>query len=126
MQAFQPLAEKTMVERLLIFLRTSHAPAVAHLLDDTLRRRIRGAVAKGRSYGFTWETALMGFLIFMFEVGPNFDAYPTFKSALEETREIADENSRIREIFSRVTDQDWEAAQSEPSELLWGSLETAE
>ena len=103
-------AEKVFEDRLVLVLVERHPGVVRGLSDERLRARIRFALARGRAHGFTWQSALAGFCVMMFEVGPNFDAHPSFKRAL--AIRLPDENQRVRSIYQNTTDEDWQDARA--------------
>ena len=105
-------------DRLVQVLLEHHPGAVDGLPDQQLRRYVRIALAKGRSHGFTWQSALAGFCVLMFEVAPNFDLHPAFKRAL--AIRLPDENQRIKAIYANTTGEDWEDARAFADPGAWG------
>ncbi|HMF58082.1 MAG TPA: hypothetical protein VK619_17190 [Pyrinomonadaceae bacterium] len=121
MAVFETAAEEEFVKRMAQYLKEQHAGAVAHLSDERLRRRVRGALARGRSHGLTWESALAGFVVLMFEVAPNFDLHPAFHEVLQTS--YPNENERIRAIYENVRDEEWEEAQEFYDQSAWFLIE---
>jgi hypothetical protein len=122
-RAIQRQLEDNFVAAMMKQLQSEHAPVVAGIPDPALKSRVARSIAKGREYGFTLPASLFGFLIFSFEVGPEFDRHPAFKSALRNTRHYRDQVARIEAIFHLVTDQQWKEAQDQYSALAWQAPE---
>jgi hypothetical protein len=122
MKAFQTEAERNFIERVIQFLREKHPGTIEGLAEDVIRRRVAGAVSKAKGYGFTWESALVGFVAILFAVGPNFDQHPAFQPALAKSGNT-DENERIRGIYRSVTNQDWEEAREFSDDSAWTAIE---
>ena len=100
-EVFQPSAEDAFVRRVVAELRTGYFDLVSHLPPSTLESRVRFGIEKGRSQGLTWESSLTGFVIIMFQFGPDFDELDPFRDALE--AEISDENERILWMYDSVS-----------------------
>lgn len=116
------IGEPAFEERTFDHFRIMHPQMAWRLPDRELRRRIRHGLAKGRSYGLTWEYSLTLFLSHMLEINPRFDEHPAIQSVLLDESLPPDE--RIDELTSeRVTDEQWEeaAALGDPSEY-WSAV----
>ncbi len=116
MLAFQPLAETTFVRRVAAALRDKHADVavrlpnssatVAQLSDEVLEEMVQNGIARARQYDISYESALVAFVVTMFEAAPNFDAYPLLQQILQDEKTLP--NSRIDLLLDRTSDQDWE------------------
>lgn len=105
---FDEDARRSFIERLENQLREAHAPLVAGLPPQELRRRVLAGIARAQAAGLTWETTMAIYTVLMFELGPNFARQPAFARGL--ALRIPDEDERIRALFASTTDEDWEAA----------------
>lgn len=73
-----------------------------------LRRRIAHGVAKGRSYGLTWEYSLTVFVSHMIGINPAFDEHPAVQRVLHDPD--LEPDKRVDALYVRVTDDEWEEA----------------
>lgn len=113
-------AEEAFVARVAAHLREVYPDLVRHLSEGALAEHVWVAVARGRSHGLSWQSALTGFVELMFAVGPEFDRHPAFARALATRDE--DENERIFAVYDDVDDDEWEEAQRQDDERGWDSL----
>ncbi len=120
MQALGANAEQDFERRIAQHLRDRHPGAIAPLTDIALRERITASLARGRARGLTWQSSLVGFVVLMFEIGPEFDEQPAFARAL--AMRMPDENARIRAIYGGTNDEDWEAARAAVDSRAWARL----
>ena len=51
-------------------LRDRHPGAIAPFSGLELREYIHNSLVRGRAFGLTWQSSLVGFTVMMFEVGP--------------------------------------------------------
>lgn len=121
MEALQDAAEKKFVHAVMEYLREHESDEVAPLTDAVLEERVRFAITRAESYGFTWQSAIVGFVAMMFQVGPDFDRHPAFAKALEIQRTSGEENEdeRVVLIFEHVTDEEWDDAQAKSDTSVW-------
>lgn len=121
MEALADAAEKHFVHRVMEYLREHESDEVAPLTDAVLEERVRFAIAHAQAYGFTWQSAIVGFVAMMFQVGPDFDRHPAFARALEMQRKSGEENEndRVGLIFEHVTDAEWDDAQANSDASVW-------
>lgn len=92
---------------------------VADIPEDRLLELIRSGVAKARSYGMTFESAIAGFVILMFDVSPNFDGHRLCQVLL--TDEETAPNKRIEELVSVLSDEKWESIRKDYDPAAWES-----
>jgi hypothetical protein len=107
--AFQPLTDKLLAERIVLHLHENHAEAIGRLPDDILREMAENGIIRARSHGLTWESSLTHFVALMFEIAPNFDEHPAVRRVLREPSVPADE--RMDLLTERVSEEEWEEAQ---------------
>ena len=114
-------AEERFVARVIHHLGKHHAEILRELSEEKLQRRVRGAIKRARSHGFTWESAITGFSTLMFAVAPNFDRHPAIESALEKQR--SDENSRITALFQEVPAETWDEIAKFADQSVWSDFD---
>jgi hypothetical protein len=105
-----PAVEQGFEQRVIDYLYEHHTGAVDGLSPQRLRERVRAALSKARRHGFDWQSALVGFTVLVFELGPHFDRHPAFRRAL--AIRLPDQNRRIAAIYANVTDEDWVEARA--------------
>ncbi|MGO9240246.1 MAG: hypothetical protein ACLQBJ_05490 [Bryobacteraceae bacterium] len=81
---------------------------LAGLSDAEIGRRVRLGLARARSQGFAEAEPATAFVALMFLVSPCFDRQPAIAAALGGGSGTPAE--RLRTLFSRTSEQDWEAA----------------
>ena len=121
MEALQDAADKQFVHRVMEYLREHEPGEVAALTDAVLEERVRFAMGRAHAYGFTWQSAIVGFVAMMFQVGPDFERHPAFAKALESQRNSGEtnEDDRMVLIFEHVTDEEWDDAQAKSDATCW-------
>lgn len=82
MKAFQGLADDAFVVRLVGHLKSNYSILVSGLSVETLTERVRHGIHQGRGHGLTWESSLAGFVILMFQLGPDFAQLEPFRDAM--------------------------------------------
>ena len=78
------------------------------LSDAEINRRVRLGLARARSHGFSDPEPATAYVALMFLVSPCFDQHPAIAEALQSARGTGAE--RLRTLFSRTKEQDWEQA----------------
>ena len=126
-EVFQPIAEAAFVRRVVEHLRESHVTAVVQfpnevipvkqIADEKLRRLVRNGIARARSYGMDWESAVTSFVVLMFVAAPNFDDHPLIHRVLRDERVAA--NSRIDQLWERTSEENWEAVRKNYDATRW-------
>jgi hypothetical protein len=127
LEAFRPAAEESFVVRLVEHLRVEQADvlvklpdgevAVAQLPDELLREMVVNGLARGERYGLSLEYTLAAFVLVMFAMAPNFDEHPLIRLVLVD--ESVPPDSRLDELVTRTTEQNWEAVRENYSPAAW-------
>lgn len=104
----QAIGDPAFVQRVFAHFHRFHPEDVDELRDRVLRRRIRHGIAKGRSYGLTWEYSLTVFVAHMIRLNPEFDQHPAVQRALQDPALPPDQ--RIDALYTAVTAEQWEEA----------------
>jgi hypothetical protein len=100
--------DRDLVKVIYWHLRNHHAKAVQHLDSTLLKSRVRFAILKARRYGLATISDLAGFSALMFELAPNFDDHPSFRSVLEDPGLPAE--AKLRRLSQSITDREWDEA----------------
>ena len=127
MLAFQSLAETEFVKRVVAAVRDKHAAVavrlpnssstVAQLSDQVLEEMVQNGIARARQYDISYESALVAFVVTMFEAAPNFDAHPPMRQVLQDEKNAP--NSRMDLLLDQAAEQDWEAIKSNYDPSAW-------
>ncbi|MGD0578511.1 MAG: hypothetical protein ABSC08_06240 [Bryobacteraceae bacterium] len=105
----QPTDEE-LVEHIAGHLCEEQPETLAGLSDAEINRRVRRGLARARSHGFTDPEPATAFVALMFLVSPCFDQHPSIAAAIRSASGTPAE--RLRTLFSRTSEQDWEQAAS--------------
>lgn len=126
-QAFQSKAEADFVREVMQYLWESHSDTivilpngefiVADLPEETLRKMVEGGIAKARSYGMTWRSTLISFVVIMFVSAPNFDENKIVINVLENSGLTS--NLRVDELWETTSDENWEEVEKNYQESAW-------
>lgn len=117
----EKVGEPAFVERVAQHFHLFHLELIHFLPDLVLRKRIRHGLAKGRSYGLTWEYSLTVFVAHMFRVHPEFHLQPAIQRGL--TDEAVEPDERINTLPAVVKDSEWEEAASRGDpEAYWQAI----
>jgi hypothetical protein len=126
-EAFKPVAEAAFVRRIAEHLRNHHSDAVVQfpnevilikqISEERLRSMAKDGIARARSYGIDWESAVTAFVALMFIVAPNFDKHPLIQRVLKDERVAA--NLRIDQLWERTTEENWEAVRKNYDPAAW-------
>jgi len=114
---FQQHAEHNFVNSVIKQLYTNHAEVVKDLPKEKLYKRVEYGVQRAREYGLTSENNLRAFVTLMFEIGPDFDKFPTFQKYLVDESVLPDE--RMGVLLSKTTEADWQNAQQAFDPTNW-------
>jgi hypothetical protein len=130
---FEPDAKAAFVNRVMNYLRENHGDAlvrlpkgqnsVAELPETILRNLVENGIARGESYGLTWKSSLISFVVLMFIVAPNFDLDEKVAKVLTDENIPADK--RVRVITEQMTDEDWEKVAEKYDEKAWQKVVAA-
>jgi hypothetical protein len=78
---------------------------------------VGNGIARARQYGISHESALVAFVVTMFEAAPNFDLYPQVRQILQDEKTPA--NGRIDLLLEKVSEQDWEGVEGRYDPSAW-------
>jgi len=87
------------------------------LPEETLYDLIRSGIRRARSYGFTFESSIAGFVAVMFEIAPNFDTHRLSQVLLND--EEVEPNARLDELLNVLTEKNWEAIRTDYDPQAW-------
>jgi hypothetical protein len=131
MAAFQSVADRYLIDRIIVFLKETHSGAnvklpdgelrVEDVPDEDLHRMIGHCIARAREYGLSWEISLASFVTLAFLIAPNFDDYPSLKRYLIETEVAPDQ--RVERLIESAAREDWEGARQLYRIESWGLKE---
>jgi hypothetical protein len=128
LEVFETVADAAFEQRLADYLKENHADDVVQLpicevtilemVDETLLKLVHEGVRRARSYGLTWETSIMSFVVLMFVSAPNFHEHPILHSIL--MNESLREESKIDRFWETTSEEDWEAIEENYDVEAWG------
>lgn len=113
--------ERDLIKVISWHLRNHHARSVQFLSKETLEERVSYAIAKGRQYSLLTVADLAGFAALMFELAPNFDEHPSFRSVLMDPS-IPGE-VKMRRLSQVIGDQEWREAVMMYDRSYWSNLQ---
>jgi hypothetical protein len=117
MQAFGEGPEQVFVENLCQFARTELTAWVESLDDKELLWRVRSAIARARSHGFTWQSSIAGFVALSLRFAPNFDAYPPARAILDALD--TEREGRVERLMTELDGEHWEAVMDRYDPDAW-------
>jgi hypothetical protein len=114
--------DRDLVKVIYWHLRNHHAKSVQFIEKNVLEERIKYAVQKARSYSLGTVSDLAGFTALMFELAPNFDEHPSFRSVLHDPS-IPPEG-KLKKLSQVITDREWGEASRLYDRGFWPSVLT--
>jgi len=112
--------DRDLVKVIYWHLRNHHARAVQFLDKNVLENRIQFAIAKARRYALGTVSDLAGFTALMFELAPNFDDHPSFRSVLLDP--TVPPEAKLRRLSQTITDREWKEAMSLYDRAFWQNV----
>lgn len=113
--------ERDLIKVISWHLRNHHSRCVQYLSKETLEERVSYAIAKGRQYSLYTVADLAGFAALMFELAPNFDEHPSFRSVLADPTIPGD--VKMRRLSQVISDQEWQEAVLMYDRNYWSNLQ---
>ena len=98
-------------------VRKVDAVRVTGITKPRLRSMVEKCIAEAREAGVTEAENIAAFTALMFTISPWFHVQPTIAEVLADTRFSAGE--RLFQLFERVKDNDWAAAENLYDERYW-------
>lgn len=117
LQALGAVPEQAFVENLRQFARTELTVWVASFDDTELVWRVRSALARARSHGFTWQSSIAGFVVLSLRFAPNFDEYPPVRAILDAVG--TEREGRVERLMSEIDGEHWEAVMDRYDPDAW-------
>lgn len=127
LETFRTSVEETFSKRVAAYLLHHHPdltvkiPAgtftIKTLPPATLHTMVRTSLKRARTYGISWQSKLVAFVVLMFAVAPNFDEHPRVRAIL--LREKIPPNERIDQLWDLTSNQDWEAIEQRYAVSAW-------
>lgn len=87
-------------------VQAEYAAIVEGLPQDIIREMIGNGLQAARHLGLSRPADLAGFVLIMFEVGPEFHRHPQVRAVLENTEIQAEQ--KLAEMFARTDERVWE------------------
>ncbi len=100
--------DRDLVKVLYWHLRNHHSRPVQFIDRGHLEARLKVAIRRARHYGLGTISDLAGYAALMFELAPNFDQHPSFRSVLEDPSLSGD--TKMRKLSQTISDQEWSQA----------------
>jgi hypothetical protein len=100
------MADKNFLRQLSNLITKEFPQLSAGMRTEELDRTIRKMILEGRSFGMTWERALVGFVLLRLRFGQRFTSHPVVQRILRDPGILGDE--KIKALTAEMTDQDWE------------------
>lgn len=121
-QQRQDIGEPAFVQRVVTHFQRYHMEAVYEWPEDLLRKRIEHCIARGRTWGLSWEYSLTVFAAHMIRIHPEFDQQPDIRRELGNAAHGAPDE-RIDALPGHVPNRAWDEAQkrSDP-EAYWQTV----
>jgi len=104
------LTDDELVEHIAGHLCQEQPETLEGLSDEEIDRRVRKGLVRARSHGFTDPEPATAYVALMFLVSPCFDQHPAIAAAIAAAHGTGAE--RLRTLFSRTKEQDWDQAAS--------------
>jgi hypothetical protein len=115
--------DRDLVKVIYWHLRNHHAKSVQFIDKSVLEGRIKFAIRKARAYSLGTVSDLAGFAALMFELAPNFDDHPSFRSVLMDAS-IPPE-IKMRRLSQVITDREWHEAARLFDRNFWANVKKA-
>ncbi|MCS7044209.1 MAG: hypothetical protein NZR01_15600 [Bryobacteraceae bacterium] len=96
-----------LVDHIVTHLGEEQPELIAELGDAEVRRRVVAGIGRAHSHRFVQPEAVTAYVTLMFLVAPDFDQHPAIARAL---RLHGSEGDRLRLLFQRTREEDWEEA----------------
>lgn len=96
----------------------SEYPEVADGLSDTeLLRRVELAFKRAQHFRFTSQASVLGYIVLMFTVSPEFDMYPGIHQILYKKNIPPD--ARLAYLAEGISSEEWNEARSTADPRFW-------
>ncbi|MGC4056343.1 MAG: hypothetical protein QM757_46685 [Paludibaculum sp.] len=105
--------EEDLLDHVFDYLCEEQPESVAEIADEEIRRRAALGIRRARTHGFEQPEAITAYVSLMFLVAPDFDTHPKIGKVLADTSLPAAQ--RIKQIFARTSESDWEEAAERPA-----------
>jgi Domain of unknown function (DUF4123) len=112
--------DRDLVKVIYWHLRNHHSRSVQFLDKAVLENRIQFAIAKARRYSLGTVSDLAGFTALMFELAPNFDEHPSFRSVLLDPS--VPPEAKLRRLSQTITDKEWKEAMGLYDRSFWQNV----
>ncbi len=116
-QHFIAADENELVDVIAKSIRLANGTRVAGYNDEELGSMVRIGISRARSRGLNRAEDLAAFIAVMFEVAPRFDEQPEIDAVLKD--ELISPEARFYQLFERVPDTAWIAAQKNYDDSFW-------
>jgi hypothetical protein len=130
-EAFSPTLKSLLVQRIHDHLLDAHPRAalrtanhdysVSSMPATTAVGLISRGLDRAESYGLTWESNLMAFVVTMVLAAPNFDEHPDIRQILK--RESMDPDLRFDHLWEETSDATWKEVQERYDPRAWSGAE---
>ncbi|MBN9663817.1 MAG: hypothetical protein J0H49_36795 [Acidobacteria bacterium] len=100
--------EEDLLDHVFDYLCEEQPETVADIADDEIRRRAALGIRRAQGHGIEQPEAITAYVSLMFLVAPDFDVHPKIGKVLADTSVPA--ALRMKQIFSRTSEADWEEA----------------
>jgi len=104
----EEIDDEDLLEHIVDHLCAEQAEAVAQLNDSEIQRRAALGIARAKSHGFLFPEPITAYVTLMFLVAPDFDRHPKIAKVLDDRN--APPGERLRRLFAKTSEEDWEEA----------------
>ncbi|MDC0713981.1 hypothetical protein POL68_36285 [Stigmatella sp. ncwal1] len=117
MQAMVQNSEAMFLTALERLVRSEHAAVVADLPAELLQKMLRQACVVAKHYGMADPPDIAGFVMLMFEFGPQFHEHPAIHAVLTETTRPA--HQRLQAVARNTAEPVWRAVEATLHKQRW-------
>jgi hypothetical protein len=104
--------------RIARYLQLRYAALWADIEDEIIVAIIRKAIEKARSYGLTWESALVRYADLMCTFAPNFDQQESINARLTDPTLLPE--ARLDAVYDRTSYREWMEVCNAYDPFAWG------
>lgn len=96
-----------LIDHIVTHLSEEQPELIAEVGDEEVRRRVVAGITRAHAHHFVQPESVTAYVTLMFLVAPDFDQHPAIARAL---RLHGTEAERLRLLFERTREQDWDEA----------------
>jgi hypothetical protein len=117
MRVFERAGDVAFCRKAADYIRSEYPVVVADLSPNELLAQVELAFERASRFHFTIQASVLGYIVLMFTVAPEFDTHPSIHEILHQ--DWIPPDARLAYLAEAISPEEWDEARSAGDQTFW-------